>query len=129
MPAPLSLDLRQRIIAAWQNGEGTWDEIAERFAVGVASVDRLVRQFRKSKMVTPLPHGGGVPHKIGDDGLAVVRRLLQERADLTDDELVYAFKEETGIAVSPATMGRAVRRLGFTRKKKSSSRRSATGRA
>jgi transposase len=129
MPAPLSIDLRRRIIAAWQDGEGTWDEIAERFAVGVASVDRLVRRFRKSETVVPLPHAGGVPPKIGDDGLVVVRRLLQERSDLTDDELVYGFKEETGITVSPATMGRAVRRLGFTRKKKPSSRRSVTGRA
>lgn len=73
MPAPLSLDLRQRILVAWQNGEGIWDEIGERFAVGVASVKRLVRRFRKSNSVAPLPHASGVPAKIGDEGLEIVR--------------------------------------------------------
>ena len=90
MPAPLSLDLRNRIVAAWENNEGTWDEIAERFAVGVASVDRLVSL-------------------IDNDGLKVVARLLAERPDLTDEELPYFCEQETKIRVSRPTIGRAVR--------------------
>lgn len=129
MPAALSLDLRERIIAAWKSNEGTWDEIAERFCVGVASVDRLVKRYRERRSVEPLPHGGGVSPLIDREGLKVVRRLLEERPDLTDDELAYAFREETKLQVSRPTMGRAVRRLGFTRKKRLRSRRSVTVRA
>lgn len=129
MPAALSLDLRRRIITAWQNREGSWDELAERFSVGVASVNRLVRQFRTTKSLEPLAHGGGTPHKIGPKELALLRRFLEERSDLTNDELADALLQEAGVSVSAATTGRAVHRLGFTRKKKSRSRRSATGRA
>lgn len=129
MGSPLSMDLRQRIIAAWQQREGTWRELAERFGVGEATVDRLVARFRSTGSVAPDPHGGGQSHRIPDEDLPVVRRLLDASPDITIEELAGAFRRESGTRVSRATMGRAVARLGYTRKKRPSSARSATGRA
>jgi len=66
---------------------------------------------------------------IDNDGLKVVARLLAERPDLTDEELAYFCEQETKIRVSRPTMGRAVRRIGFTRKKGQRCRPSVTDRA
>ncbi len=129
MGSALSLDLRQRIIAAWQNQEGTWKELAERFGVGEATVDRLVARFRRTGSVAPDPHGGGQPALIPDEQLSVVRRLLDAEPDITVAELAARYRCEAGLRVSRSTMSRTVARLGYTRKKRPSSARSATARA
>ena len=41
---PYSLDLRQRIIDAYSNDEGTVLEIAQRFKVSISSVRRLIKR-------------------------------------------------------------------------------------
>ncbi len=129
MGSALSLDLRQRIIAAWQGQEGTWKELAERFGVGEATVDRLVARFRRTGAVAPDPHGGGQPALIPDAQLSVVRQLLDAAPDITIKELAERYRCEVGLRVSRSTMSRTVARLGYTRKKRPSSARSATARA
>jgi len=129
MGSALSLDLRQRIITAWQNGEGTWRDLAERFGVGEATVDRLVARFRRTGSVAPDPHGGGQSALVPDEQLPVVRRLLDAAPDTTVAELAEQYRREVGLRVSRSTMSRAVARLGYTRKKRPSSARSATARA
>lgn len=130
MPAALSMDLRRRIIAAWLKKEGTWQELADRFGVGVATVDRLVARYRATGDVLPTQQKYGSDPKLDDAGVEAVRRLLLQRPDSTLPELVMALADEHGISVSESTMGRTVReRLGWTRKKRPSSRRSATAQA
>lgn len=129
MPAPLSGDLRVRIIAAWQTGEHTWAELAERFGVGVATVNRLVGRFRATGSVAPTRQRYGAAPKLDATAVLVVESLLRERPDSTLAELVQALREETGLHVSEATMGRTVRfRLGWSRKKSPSSQPSASAR-
>jgi transposase len=126
MPAPLSLDLRERIIEAWQEEGLSRFELAERFSVGAATAYRYVVRFEKSGSVAPLPNVGQTDHLIDDLGLEVVRRLVAEGMDRTIAELRDYYQEETGLSVSPATMSRALARLGLTRKKRLSRLRSDT---
>ena len=58
MVAPISLGLRQRIVAAVHEGM-TWQEASELFAVGIAMVKRLVRMERETGSLAPREHGGG----------------------------------------------------------------------
>lgn len=128
MPAALSLDLRRRIIAAWLEQVGTWQQIADRFGVGVATVDRLVARYRETGDVAPTRQKYGSDPILTDSDVEIVRKLLEKRPDSTLPELVRALEEEHGISVSRSTIGRTVReRLGWTRKKRPSSRRSGTG--
>jgi len=55
--SPLSLDLRRRIIRAWQEDNPSVEELAERFAVGTATIKRLTRRFRETGSVEPRSHG------------------------------------------------------------------------
>jgi transposase len=126
MAAPLSNDLRERLIAAWKAKEGTWDELAARFQVGTATVDRWLRRYRKTGAVDPKPHGGGQKPRIPDEQLPVLRALVDEQPDRTLAELREVYAERTKAQVGRATIGRALARLGLTRKKKPSPRPSAT---
>jgi len=129
VPAPLSVDLRARIIAAWQRQDSTWDELADVFDVGVASVNRLIRRFRATGSIEPEPHAGGQWHRIPDEKLPVLRALVVETPDATLEELTTAYMARTGDVVGRSTLDRALGRLDITRKKRPSSRASAIAKA
>jgi transposase len=119
---PLSDDLRQRIIDTWRKHKSlSNEELAERFAVGPATVGRLKRRFRESGSVAPKPHGGGQPRKISPEKERIVEALLQAHPDWSEDRYAEVLEREHGLKVSPATVGRTVRRLGYSVKKSPSS--------
>lgn len=124
--SPLSLDLRRRIIQAWQAEKLRVPELATRFSVGTATVKRLIRRFRETGSMEPRPHGGGQRPKIPAERLPRVRRLLEANPDWSADELAEAYNLQEGAAISRSTMVRAIARLGFTRKKSPFSPRNAT---
>jgi transposase len=114
-----SVDLRSRIIAAWQSTTySSWEEIAETYGVGRATVNRLIRRFRATGSVAPAPHAGGLEPLIPEEKLLEVFELVQEQPDRTVEELAALYSEQSGVTVSRATMGRALERLGLSRKKK-----------
>jgi transposase len=123
------LDLRTRIVDAYQAGDGSIREVAERFAVSPGTVQSYLKLMRETGRLEPRPVSGGVAPLIDDDGLDKVRQLVEERPDATTEELSFEFAVKHGVAVSRPTMGRAFQRLGITRKKKRCMRTSGTARA
>lgn len=111
-----SLDLRERIIQARQEGESQ-AELSRRFLVGYATVRRYLTQWERTGRIGPKPPGGGMPRRIQGEGEAVLRQLLKERPDFTDAELQRLYVQRMGTMVSAATLNRTVHRLGLTRKK------------
>lgn len=118
MSKPLSLDLRQRIIKAREEEQKTYQELADDFHVGIATVKRLFWLFNKTGEVKPRPHGGGRQPSLDDDALEVVRVIVSEKPDLTESEIREELRKRAKIDVSRSTIGRVLRRLGLTRKKK-----------
>lgn len=114
------LELRGRIVAAYQNGEGSLREIAKRFVVAVGTVRDYLTLHRTTGSLEPRPHGGGVPPIIDKQGLEHVRRLVQQVPDATESELADDLARYHHIAVSRQTLGRALGQLGLTRKKNAS---------
>lgn len=117
MPAPLSLDLRQRIIAAYQDKEGSQRQLAERFKVSLSFVRDLSRRHRETGRVEPKAHGGGAIAKLGIAQLPVVKALVEAQPDALLEELCERFTEKSGVQVSVSTMQRAVTRLKLSVKK------------
>jgi transposase len=111
MPRPLPHDVRNRIIRAWQAGELTWQEIADRYGVSLASVNRLIRRYRQTGSVAPNPHAGGRRRLITDDGMSLIQRMVEEEPRRTLEELVALYANQTGVRPSITTMHRAVRRV------------------
>lgn len=119
-----SLDLRERVIAAWQQGEGK-SAIARRFMLGYATVRRYIARFETNGSVCALPHGGGAPRKVDAAGEDVLRQWVSEHPDTTDEELARVYAVRAGRSINHSTVNRALRRMGLTRKKSLSTRPSA----
>ncbi len=113
-----SLDLRQRIVEAYDLGEGSVRELAERFAVAPNTVQRYLTRRRVTATVAPASHGGGPRRLLHSADERALRALVAEQNDRTDAEYAARLATATGCQASRRTICRAWRRLGFTRKKK-----------
>lgn len=114
-----SLDLRQKVVAAYQRGESTIDEIAALFTVGPTFVKKMLRLHREGQGLSPLPHGGGHTPKLSDKHLHLLRAEIARNNDVTIQELRELLRKRTGIEVSQPTVSRALARLNLPRKKNS----------
>lgn len=121
MPVPISTDLRARVVASWEAGEGTQQEVADRFKVGVASVRRWVARQRRTGSLEPTSPDRSQQERLVDDaGAVVLADLVSAHSDATEEELADMYAEETGKVASRSTINRELKRLGLTRKKRRS---------
>ena len=76
----ISLALRQRVLAAYtQRLTNTYDETAEIFGVGRATVSRPLRRCRETGDVQSRPVGGNHPRKVDLDWL---RKHAKQQPDV-----------------------------------------------
>jgi transposase len=115
---PYSLDLRQRVLDAWQRGEGSQRQLAARFSVHLTFVRNLLRLYRQSGSIQPRPHGGGRRPLAEGPVLERLARMVAQRPDDTLDEHRERLAAQGGPVMSRATLGRALQRLKLTVKKK-----------
>lgn len=117
MPAPLSIDLRRRILAAVDAG-ATQTAAAERFDVHPMTVNRLVQLYRRTGSLAPTPYRHGPARQLSDDDDRRIAAIVDAENDLTLDEIAGRFEAETGRAVGERSVRRSLARSGYTRKKK-----------
>jgi transposase len=111
---PLSNDLRERILAAVDNREGSRRRLAVRFAVNVSTITRLLRLRRETGSFDPRPHGGGKEPTLDQEGLDRLRKLVHEAPDATLGQL----RQGLGVSGSIMIVWRGLQKLDITRKKK-----------
>ena len=112
-----SRDLRERAVDAYERRAGSYDEVAALFGVGRATINRWLRLKRETGGIAERPHGGGRQAKIVGNALEKLRAMVLAKNDSTRKELAQGLLEKSKVAVSVATIGRTLRRLGLTRKK------------
>ena len=114
MAGAYSRDLRSRVLAAVAAGESP-DEAARRFAVGRSTAYRWVMAAREEGRREAKRMGGGPPPAIRGEAEAALRRMLAGSDNhLTLAECRDRLAAETGWRVHPWTVGRALRRMGWT---------------
>ena len=118
-----SLDLRQRVAQACDDGSLTHAEIADLFQVSTAWVRQLLQRRGDTGSLEPRPHGGGYPPKLSAAQQQRLAALVAADADATLDEL----RRRLRVRVSISTLSRALARLELTRKKSPWPPASATG--
>jgi transposase len=121
------MDLRRRVLAGCDRGEGT-KFVAERFGVSPAWVRRLKQRRREDGSIEPRASGGDRRGKFDE---AALRRLHQQVAahpDATLEQLRAWSHRKLGIDCSIMAVCRALKRIGLSFKKKASARPSRTGR-
>jgi transposase len=124
MPAPLSIDVRNRMLKAYDAGQGTQEEIAQMFGVTRQCLAALLRRRQQTGSIAPKPHGGGHPAAYQGRQLEQLRRLVQGQPDATLEEL----RERTGVRCSVVAVHNALMRLNLRFKKRRSTRASRTAR-
>jgi transposase len=112
-----SLDLRQKILRAYDQRLGSQRAIATLFGVSQSFVEKLLRRRRATGDISPRSHAGGRRAICDATALAHVRRLVQEGPDATLAELAAQLEAQHGPRVSVPTMGRIVLSLKLPRKK------------
>jgi transposase len=114
MAGAYSTDLRSRVLAAVEAG-GTPDAAARRFAVGRSTAYRWAAAARDEGRREAKPMGGGPGPAITGVAEAALRRMLAGNGNhLTLAECRGRLAAEMGVRVPPWTVGRALRRMGWT---------------
>ena len=113
MAGAYSTDLRSRVLAAVEAGESP-EAAARRFAVGRSTAYRWVAAARDEGRRAAKPMGGGPKPAIAGAAEAALRRMPEGENHLTLAECRDRLAEETGIQAPPWTVGRALRRMGWT---------------
>src|SRR5262245_60957288 len=127
MAEAYSIELRERVVRAYETGEGSYAELGERFALGEATVKRWVRLKRRTGNVLPAAKRGGTPSEITGDEIA---SMLASLGDPTAIEMTVEFNRSRarGARVHVSSMKRALHRHGYVVKKNEDGRWRVFGR-
>lgn len=110
------MELRRRIVDAYNSGiSGTYEATAELFGVGRATVNRLLRRHRETGDVKAFPMGGNYPAKLDLDWL---RAHAEKHPDARLADRIEDWRKESGHRVASSSMSKAMRKIGWTHKKR-----------
>jgi transposase len=118
MPRAYSTDLRERVLTAYEAGEGSQARVAERYRIGGRTLSGWLKAAREEGRRAPKPRARG-PAPLGGEG-AVLAALVAEQHDATLAEYADRLAGRTGVRRSPAAVCRALKGLGLVRKKRRS---------
>ena len=108
-----SMDLRDRVVAACDEGVWTREEVAERFGVSMAWVRRLLQRRRERGTYAPLERRGGRQPAIPVRMHQRLDRIIADQPDVTLKEL----RDRCHLSCSLVTIHNTLKRLGYRRKK------------
>ncbi|MEM7627783.1 MAG: hypothetical protein AAF333_19490 [Planctomycetota bacterium] len=120
---PLSLDLRERIVAAYEAGGVSLAAVGRRFSVSGKVVSKLVRQKKELGTLAPQVHKRGRKPAITGEKKKALLRHLQEHPDATVVERIEALK----LDCVEKTAWQTLRAMGWRFKKSPHARPSKTG--
>lgn len=110
------VELRERVVKAYEAGEGSYPTVAEKFRLGEATVRRWVSQARDVGDLRPRKKGGGTPSVIS---VKELEAILDRHPDATAGEIAAAYNVgRRGKARKHASsIKRALYRAGYVVKK------------
>jgi transposase len=112
----LSVDLRERILASYDQQEGTREAIAHRYRVSLGMVKKLLQQRRHTGDIRPRHYRCGRKPLIVDTHRRRMRALLGGKPDLTLREL----RQAVGLQCTLPAIHYALDQMGLTYKKRRS---------
>jgi len=111
-----SEDLRQKIVEALERRRMNKSEAARAFGVSLSSVKRYAKAVREGRSLKPGKAPGKRP-KLDEKARSLLEANVEERpfAKLSDRQ--EYLERVAGVRVSESTLSRALRQMGFGRKK------------
>jgi transposase len=124
LPDPYSIDLRERVIAACDEGQMRRREIAALYHVGESTIYEWLKLREATQSLAPKPHTGGRPSELDT---VVLDELVEAENDRTLAEYSTAYAERTGRRYSISHLCRGLNKARLRRKKNAASQRAAPG--
>jgi len=125
MPNPLSADIRARFEVLFGRGL-TGREIGRRLMISAASASRLSQKLKQGRGLMPADN----PRNTGSGRLAPYHdflvELIHQDPDITLKELQGALADAHDVTASVSGIDQALKRLGYTYKKRASLRMNAS---
>jgi transposase len=121
-----SLDLRQRVVRAYEQGDDSLATVAERFSVSVGFIKKMLSLKRTTGELAPRPHGGGRRARLSARQRQLLARKVRAQNDISLAELQVVLQETEGVSVHVSTICRALQQLDLPHKKRALPLRSAT---
>jgi len=126
MARAYSDDLRCKFLFAYDEGEGTLEELAERFYVSISWAKKISAQRNRTGQAERVPyHPGRKPHA-GPEAQQQVLVWIASKPDLTLSEIQAKLRHEVSVQLSIPQVWYLVRKLGLRLKKSHSMPQSAT---
>jgi transposase len=116
--------LRERILGAYDGGEGTREDVAQGFCVSLGMVKKLLQQRRRTGSIAHRHHLAGRKPRIVPGHQRQIRTMLGQKPDLTLKELRQALGLECSLQAIHVVLGK----MGLTYKKRLSAPPSKTAR-
>ncbi len=104
-----SIDFRQKILDTYHTEPISQRAIAKRFSVALSFVQKLLKQYRETKNITPRTERCGVKGKLNAEQLLILAQLIEENNDATLEELRYLLYGKIGFSVSTSTIARMIK--------------------
>lgn len=110
-------DLRQKIIDAFRNREGSYRKLAKRFHVSLSFIQTLLGRYLDTGSIEPLPHKSGNTPKIKEEHYPILQKLVEDNNDSTLEELCIQMELKSQVKISRSGMSKTLQKLELTRKK------------
>ena len=117
MGKPLGDDLRRKLLFAYDQGEGTLEELADRFLVSVGWAKKISAARNRTGQAERLPHKPGRKPHAGIKAQQQVRTWFAEQSDLTLAEVQQKLLGEADVSLSLPQIWKLLRKLGLRLKK------------
>ena len=115
MTAPLSQDLRRRIVAAVECGSSI-RKAAARYSVSNSAAIKLIRRVRMTGSWKPA-RIGGYRRPILEPHERLLREIVETKSDITLAEIRAELSRRVGLSPDLSTIHHHLRRLGLRHKK------------
>jgi transposase len=120
----LSLDLRERILSAYDAEQGTREEIGRRFRVSTGMVKKLLAQRRRIGEIRPQHYRAGRKPLFLEEHRRRLKELVAKKPDTTLAEMRSAL----ALSCTLPAIHYVLAKMGLTYKKRLSMRASRAGR-
>lgn len=112
---PYSMDLRQRVVDAYNHRQGTEQQIARLFGISRRTLQRYLRRYRNEGSLKPKPQNAGRKSAFHGRSLKVLDRFVQHNPDATLEAIREHFAGM--VKCSIVAIHNALKKLGWRYKK------------
>jgi len=114
---PYSLDLRKKIVSAYEAGKTSIRKVAKQFMVNPKTVERLIKQQRETGNLEPKKSGNPTPSEL-EAHKELIIATVEAHPDWTLWQYCEEIGEKTGVYVTTGAMCRYLKKQKLTLKKR-----------